>query len=218
MTTSVNSSRLMKGALVGVDAMNPLASVVVFQYNPDTMTRRLEARSTGGSDTSDRSEAFRLTGPPKETITLNIEVDATDQLEQANPIALVSGISPTLAALEMLLYPKSLAVITNAGLAQAGNIEIIPPEAPLTLFVWGATRVLPVRVSSFSITEEAYDPMLNPIRAKVDLTLTVLSYMDLKLTNPGHSLFLAHQIAKEVMATTNVATSAQQLTTSVNLV
>ena len=80
MTTSVNSSRLMKGALVGVDAMNPLASVVVFQYNPDTMTRRLEARSTGGGDTSDRSEAFRLTGPPKETITLNIEVDATDQL------------------------------------------------------------------------------------------------------------------------------------------
>ena len=218
MTSFPGSPRLVKGALVGVDAMNPLASVVVFQYNPDTMTRRLEARSTGGSDTSDRSEAFRLTGPPKETITLNIEVDATDQLEQANPIALVSGISPTLAALEMLLYPKSLAVITNAGLAQAGNIEIIPPEAPLTLFVWGATRVLPVRVSSFSITEEAYDPMLNPIRAKVDLTLTVLSYMDLKLTNPGHSLFLAHQIAKEVMATTNVATSAQQLTTSVNLV
>lgn len=218
MTSFPNSPRLMKGAIVGVDAMNPLASVVVFQYNPDTMTRSLEARSMGGGETGDRSEAFRLTGPPKETITLNIEVDATDQLEQANPIALVSGISPTLSALEMLLYPKSLAVITNAGLAQAGNIEIIPPEAPLTLFVWGATRVLPVRVTRFSITEEAYDPMLNPIRAKVDLTLLVLSYVDLKLTNPGYSLFLAHQIAKEVMATTNVATSAQQLTTSVNLV
>ncbi|MDF0668200.1 MAG: hypothetical protein P0119_19315 [Nitrospira sp.] len=217
MSSFPGSPRLMKGAIVGVDAVNPLASVVVFQYNPDTMTRRLEARSTGGGETSDRAEAFRLTGPPKETITLNIEVDATDQLEQANPIALVSGISPPLAALEMLLYPKSATVISNSILAQAGNIEIIPPEAPLTLFVWGATRVLPVRVTGFSITEEAYDPLLNPIRAKVDLTLTVLSYVDLKISNPGYSLFLAHQIAKEVMATTNVANSAQNLTASIKL-
>lgn len=217
MTSFPGSPRLVKGAIVGVDAMNPLASVVVFQYNPDTMTRRLEARSTGGGDTSDRSEAFRLTGPPKETISLNIEVDATDQLEQANPLALITGISPTLSALEMLLYPKSVTVIANSTLAQAGNIEIIPPEAPLTLFVWGATRVLPVRVTGFSITEEAYDPMLNPIRAKVDLTLTVLSYMDLKLTNPGYSLFMVHQIAKEVMATSNVAVSTQNLATSIKL-
>lgn len=217
MSSFPGSPRLVKGAIVGVDAMNPLASVVVFQYNPDTMTRRLEARSTGGGDTSDRSEAFRLTGPPKETITLNIEVDATDQLEQANPLTLISGISPTLSALEMLLYPKSVTVIANSTLAQAGNIEIIPPEAPLTLFVWGATRVLPVRVTGFSITEEAYDPMLNPIRAKVDLTLTVLSYADLKLTNPGYSLFMVHQIAKEVMATSNVAVSTQNLATSIKL-
>jgi len=217
MSSFPGSPRLVKGAIVGVDAMNPLASVVVFQYNPDTMTRRLEARSTGGGDTSDRSEAFRLTGPPKETITLNIEVDATDQLEQANPLTLISGISPTLSALEMLLYPKSVTVIANSTLAQAGNIEIIPPEAPLTLFVWGATRVLPVRVTDFSITEEAYDPMLNPIRAKVDLTLTVLSYADLKLTNPGYSLFMVHQIVKEVMATSNVAVSTQNLATSIKL-
>jgi hypothetical protein len=218
MTTFPNSPRLIKGALVGVDIFNPLASVVVFQYNPDTMTRRLEARATGGGETSDRSEAFRLTGPPKETITLNIEVDATDQLEQANPITIISGISPTLAALEMLLYPKSASVIANTVLAQAGNIEIIPPEGPLTLFVWGPTRVLPVRVTGFSITEEAYDPLLNPIRAKVDLTLNVLSYMDLKLTNPGHMLFMAHQIAKEVMATTNVVNSATNFTASVKLI
>lgn len=217
MSSFPGSPRLIKGAIIGLDPTNPLASVVVFQYNPDTMTRRLEARSTGGGDTSDRSEAFRLTGPPKETITLNIEVDATDQLEQANPIAVASGVSPTLAALELLLYPKSLTVIANAALAQAGNIEIIPPEAPLTLFVWGPARVLPVRVTGFSITEEAYDPLLNPIRAKVDLTLNVLNYMDLKITNPGYTLFMAHQIAKEVMATTNVVNSALNLTASVKL-
>jgi len=217
MTSFPGSPRLLKGAIVGLDPTNPLASVVVFQYNPDTMTRRLEARSTGGGDTSDRSEAFRLTGPPKETITLNIEVDAADQLEQANPLAIASGVYPTLAALEMLLYPKSLTVIANAALAQVGNIEIIPPEAPLTLFVWGPARVLPVRITGFSITEEAYDPLLNPIRAKVDLTLNVLSYVDLKITNPGYTLFLAYQIAKEVMATTNVVNSALNLTASVKL-
>ena len=218
MTTFPGSPRLVKGAIIGLDPTNPLASVVVFQYNPDTMTRRLEARSTGGGETSDRSEAFRLTGPPKETITLNIEVDAADQLEQANPLAIASGVYPTLAALEMLLYAKSLTVIANAALAQVGNIEIIPQEAPLTLFVWGPARVLPVRITGFSITEEAYDPSLNPIRAKVDLTLNVLSYVDLKITNPGYTLFLAYQIAKEVMATTNVVNSALNLTASVKLI
>lgn len=217
MTSFPGSPRLIKGAIVGLDPLNPLASVVLFQYNPDTMTRRLEARSTGGGDNSDRSEAFRLTGPPRETITLSIEVDAVDQLEKVNPIAVVSGIYPTLAALEMLLYPKSPAVIANAALAQVGNIEIIPPEAPLTLFVWGPARVLPVRISSLSIAEEAYDTLLNPIRAKIDLSLNVLSYADLKLTNPGYTLFLAHQITKEVLATTNVVNSALNLSASVKL-
>jgi hypothetical protein len=211
------SPRLIKGAIIGLDPMNPIASVVVFQYNPDTMTRRLEARSSGGGDTGDRAEAFRLTGPPRETITLSVEVDATDHLETGNPLAMTTGVSPTLAALEMLLYPKSLGVIANIALAQVGNIEIIPPEAPLTLFVWGPTRVLPVRVTSFSITEEAYDTLLNPTRAKVDLSLHVLSYVDLKLTNPGHTLFMAHQIAKEVMASTNAVNSALNVGASFKL-
>ena len=218
MTTFPGSPRLIKGAIIGLDPVNPLASVIVFQYNPDTMTRRLDARSTGGGDNSDRSEAFRLTGPPRETITLNgIEIDATDQLEQGNPIAITTGIYPTLAALEMLLYPKSATVLANIALAQAGNLEIIPPEAPLTLFVWGPARVLPVRLTGFSITEEAYDTLLNPIRAKVDLTLQVLSYVDLKLGNPGHTLFIAHQISKEILATTNVVNSAFNLSASVKL-
>lgn len=209
MTTFPGSPRLLKGALVGLDPFNPLASVIVFQYNPDTMTRRLEARATGGE--GERGEAFRLTGPPKETITLSIEIDAADQLEQGNPLAVTMGIHPTLAALEMMLYPKSAVVIANTLLSLIGTIEVIPAEAPMTLFVWGAQRVLPVRLTSFSITEEAYDPLLNPIRAKVELSLTVLSYNDLPLLNPGYTLFLAHQIAKEAMATTNVINSVQNV-------
>lgn len=205
MTTPI-APRLLKGALVGLDPLNPLASVVVFQYNPDTLTRRLEARAVGQE--GDRGEAFRLTGPPKETITLSIEIDATDHLEQANPLALTTGIHPTLAALEMMLYPKSALVIANTVLSLIGTVEVIPTEAPMTLFVWGPARVLPVRLTSFSITEEAYDQLLNPLRAKVELSLSVLSYHDLKLTSPGHALFLAHHIAKEVLATTNVVNSA----------
>ena len=217
MTTFPGSPRLLKGAIVGLDPLNPLASVVVFQYNPDTLTRSVEARSTGGTDGGDRSEAFRLSGPPRETITLNVEIDVSDQLEQANPIAAFTGLYSTLSALEMLLYPKSEKVIADVALAQFGNIEIIPPEAPLTLFVWGGQRVLPVRVTRLGITEEAYDTLLNPIRAKVDLSLYVLSYADLKLTHPGYNLFLAHQIAKEVLATSNLFNSVQQTGASLKL-
>lgn len=209
MSPSPIGPRILKGALVGVDPLNPLASVVVFQYNPDTMTRRLEPRAA--SSEGDRGEAFRLTGPPKETITLGIEIDAADQLEQANPLATTLGIHPTLAALEMFLYPKSATVIANTVLSLIGTIEVIPVEAPMTLFVWGPQRVLPVRLTSFSITEEAHDPLLNPIRAKVDLSLTVLSYYDLPLASSGEALFLVHHIAKEVMATTNLFSNVQSI-------
>jgi hypothetical protein len=217
MSTFSNSPRLLKGAIIGMDPLKPLSSVIVFQYNPDTLTRRIEARSTGGGDNHDRSEAFRLTGPPKETITAAIEIDATDQLETANPLAVATGVHSTLAALELLLYPSSALTIANTLLAQLGNIEIVPPEAPLTLFFWGPARVLPARITSMSITEEAFDQLLNPIRAKVDLSLQVLSYYDLKLTNPGYHLFMAHQIAKETLGVANLATNALNLAAGVKL-
>lgn len=199
MTSFPNSPRLQKGAIIGLDPFNPLASVVIFQYNPDTMTRTLTPQTTGGN--ADKGEALRLKGPPQETIKLDVEIDATDQLEHADGIATSLGIHPTLASLEMLLYPKSALVIANEVLLNIGVIEIIPPEAPMTLFVWGIKRILPVRLTALSITEEAFDPNLNPIRAKVSLGLRVLNYQDLGLLSPGGTLFMAHQIIKEVMAT-----------------
>ena len=215
MSSFPGSPRLIKGALIGVDIFNPLASVVVFQYNPDTMTRKLDARGAGGD--GEKGEAFRLSGPPKETITLSVEVDATDQLEENGTLAVVSGVTPMLAALEMMLYPKSALVIANAILSAVGTVEIIPAEGPMILFVWGPTRVLPVRLTSLSITEEAYDTLLNPTRAKVDLSLTVLSYNDLKLTSPGQALFMVHQITKEALATTNVFNSIQNVGVALRL-
>lgn len=199
--TFPGSPRLLKGAIVGLDPLNPLASVVVFQYNPDTLTRTINARAAGGGGDASQSEALRLKGPPEETIRLDVEVDAADQLERADPIAGSFGVAPALASLELLLYPKSAVVLTNEVLARLGLIEVIPPEAPLTLFVWGLKRVLPVRLTELTITEEAFDPSLNPIRAKVGLSLRVLSYDDTGLLSVGGGLFMAHQIIKEVMAT-----------------
>ena len=200
MTTFPGSPRLQKGAIVGIDPFNPLASVIVFQYNPKGMTRTINARTMGGGEGA-KAEALRLTGAPKETIKLvKVEVDATDQLERGEATAASMGICPQLSALEMLLYPKSLVVIANAVLANLGTIEIAPPEAPMTLFIWGMKRVVPVRLTSFSIEETEYDTNLNPIRAEVNLNLQVLSYSDLPTTHPGSFLFMAHQVVKEAMA------------------
>ncbi len=211
MTTFPGSPRLTKGAIIGLDPWNPLASIVIFQYNPKTMTRSLTAAAPTSQGA--RSEALRLSGAPKESISnLKIEIDAADQLEVGDAITQELGIYPQLSALEMLLYPKSAQVITNAVLLAGGISEVIPPVAPFTLFIWGIKRVLPVRLTSFSIAEEEYDPSLNPIRASVTLGLDVLSYNDFSLTHPGFYVFMAHQITKEVMATigsvANVAGSA----------
>jgi hypothetical protein len=201
MSTFPGSPQVMKGAIIGLDPFNPLASVIVFQYNPDTLTRTLTAQTTGGTPNS--GEALRLKGPPVETLTVNLEIDAADQLENGQANATSMGLYPTLASLEMLLYPKSALVIANEVLARVGIIEVIAPEAPLTLFIWGIKRIVPVRVTTFSITEEAFDTSLNPIRAKVALGLRVLNYQDLGLLSVGGALFMAHQIVKEVMATIN---------------
>jgi hypothetical protein len=195
-----NAPRLHKGALVGLDPFNPAASIILFQYNPETLTRTIKP-SAVAEQTEDQAEVLRLTGPPVEDVTLDVEIDATDQLEDGDPNALALGIHPTLAALEMLLYPKALNIIANEVLSRVGIIEVIPPQAPLTLFVWGAKRVLPVRLTDLSITEDFFDPTLNPLHAKVHLGMRVLNYRDLGLTTPGGALFMAHQLVKEAMAT-----------------
>ena len=217
MTTFPGSPKVMKGAIVGVDPFNPLASVIVFQYNPDTLKRNLTARTPNPGGNVDKGEVMRLAGPPEETIQLDIEIDAADQLEHAEATATTMGVYPALASLEMLLYPKTLAVIANEVLLQLGVIEVVPPEAPLTLFVWGPKRVLPVRLTSFSITEQAFDTGLNPIRASVSLSLTVLNYQALGLVSVGGAVFMAHQVAKEAMATINgVGNIASSVSFSVN--
>jgi hypothetical protein len=199
MTTFSGSPRLQRGYLLSFDQARQRKVTIVFQYNPETVTRRLDVRATGQE--GDRAEAIRLTGTPRETISFSVEIDAADQLEAGDSTTLKYGIYPVLSALELLLYPSIEHVKKNLELAQAGNIEIIPPEAPLTILVWGTHRTVPVGISGFSITEEAYDTMLNPIRAKIDLSLNVLSYSDLKPSNFGFHYFMAHHEDKEFIAT-----------------
>lgn len=199
MTSFPRSPRVVKGAIIAMDMFNPLASVVVFQYNPATLSRTLTGQMT--DEDGARSEVLRLKGPPLEDISVTIVIDATDQLEKGGATAVSMGIYPQLSALEMILYPKTAKVIADAALISAGTVEIIPPQAPLTLFIWGFKRVLPVRLTSFTIEEEAYDVNLNPIRARVSVQMRVLTYDDLPMKNPGYGIFLAHQVIKETMAT-----------------
>lgn len=205
MTTFPNSPRILKGALAAFDLPNPTPTVIVFQYNPATLTRTLQAQMSGGE--GGRAAALSFKGAPVETINLDIEIDAADQLERASETTVRKGIHPQLAALELLLYPRSSLIQDNLAKLQAGIIEIVPPPAPFTLFIYGPQRILPVQISDFRVTEEAHDVNLNPIQAKVTLGLRVLSYNDFLADHPGHALFLSHQIAKEVMARAGITNS-----------
>jgi hypothetical protein len=202
MSSFPNSPRLLKGGLVLIDPTGgAVQRIIVLQYNPDSLSRTLQVKGVGGEN-GDRSEALRLSGPPIETIKLEAEIDATDQLEfpDQNPLAPKYGIQPQLAALETVVYPTSSQLQANHALAQAGTLEIVPMEAPLALFVWSKHRIVPVRITEFSVTEEAFDPALNPIRARVSLGLRVLSVDDVGSSHKAGSLYLAYQQQKETLA------------------
>ena len=202
MTTFPLSPRLIKGGIVLIDPGSAaVLRMIALQYNPDTLTRTLQVQATEGGQ-QDRSEAMRLKGPPTETLKVDAEIDATDQLEfpDQNPNSVSAGIHPQLAALEMIVYPSSSHLQSNNTLAQSGTLEIVPMEAPLTLFIWSKNRVVPMRITDFSITEEAFDTHLNPIRAKVSLGMRVLSINDLGFQHKGGSLYMLYQQNKERFA------------------
>lgn len=202
MTTFPNSPRIIKGGIVLIDPESAkVQRVIALQYNPDTLTRTLQSQTVG--DGSDQSEALRLKGPAIETLKLEAEIDAADQLEfpDQHRTFVESGVGPQLAVLEALVSPASADLLANQALAAAGTLEIAPMEAALTLFVWGTQRIVPVRVTDFSITEEAFDPALNPIRAKVSLGLRVLSIDDLGFDHKGGGLFMAYLQSREQLAT-----------------
>src|SRR6516225_8566596 len=206
------SPRLVKGGIVTMDPdTSAVQGVIALQYNPDSLSRTLQVQAVQGGQDGVRVDALRLRGPAIETIKLDAELDATDQLEfpDQNPNATRFGLQPQLAQLEMLVNPTVETLQADNAMANAGTLEIIPLEQPLTLFVWSKSRVVPVRLTDFSITEEAFDPNLNPIRAKVSLGLRVLNVDDLGFSHPGGRMFMSYLTNKQQLATkaTSVALS-----------
>jgi hypothetical protein len=202
MSAFPGSPRLIKGGIVLIDdTTGTVQRIITLQYNPDTITRTLQVQGVG-QESGDRLEALRLKAPAQETIKLDAEIDATDQLEfpDQNPLTRQLGIYPQLAALETIIYPQSSLLVSNNSLASQGTLEILPMEAPLTLFVWSKQRIIPVRLTEFTITEEAFDPALNPIRAKVSLGMRVLSVFDIGFDTKGGNLYLLYQKQKEALS------------------
>lgn len=198
-----NSPRVLKGGLIAYRLPDLTPTVIVFQYNPDEVSRSLQMQAAAAG--SGRGEAQRVNGPPQETLTFSVEIDAADQLERPgeNAATVANGLHPIIASIERLVYPSYPLVIANEALALAGSAFILNETAPLTLLVWGPRRVLPVQVQSLSIKEEAFDQKLNPIRAKADLSLRVLTYRDLDMTNPGYWVYLAAFTQKETISALN---------------
>jgi hypothetical protein len=202
VTTFPGSPRLIKGGLVLLDPVTgAVRRIIPLQYNPDSLSRTLQVQGVQG-DGGDRSEALRLKGPPIETLKVEAEIDATDDLEfpGLHPETAQDGLHAQLATLETIIYPSSAELLANYALAQVGTLEIAPMESALTLFIWSRKRILPVRITEFSITEEAFDAGLNPIRAKVSLGMRVLSVDDLGFSHKGGSLFMIYLQHKERLA------------------
>ena len=193
------SPLLVKGAILVLEPnTGVLLYTINFEYNPESIKRSLKPQSVG--DLPDRTEVLRLKGPPIETIQCDVEIDATDLLAAQDPTTMSVGIAPQLSTLELLVYPASALLIANEVLSLVGTIEILPMSSNLTLFAWGTNRVTPVRLTGIEISEEAFDPRLNPIRAKVSLSMRVLNVNDVGFLTPAGALYMAYQISKESMA------------------
>lgn len=207
MTSFENSPRLIKGGIVLVNpqTMQPVQNhpvpggVIALQYNPESISRSFQASSVGG-ESQDRSSALRLSGPPIETISMEAEIDAADQLNKNNTLAAEHGIHPQIAALESILYPTTRQIENTRRLADSGTLEILPPQSPLTLFVFGKSRIVPVRIQELTVNEEAFDVALNPIRATVSLSMRVLNMNDLGFDHRGSDLFTRYQRDRESLA------------------
>jgi hypothetical protein len=199
--------QLLKGAFAVYEdqTAGSQPTLILFQYNPGQIRRTLSRRtvpSEPGNAGGSREDVLRVPGPPVETITLSVVLDAADQLEHPDSHTEVRdhGLHPALATLEMMLYPPTFRLEEIEGQLGQGEVQISPQDLPLVLLVWGESRVAPVMLTSFSVTEEAFDPQLNPIRVKLELGLRVLTYVEFTDSSLGRDTFVSYQRKKENLA------------------
>lgn len=181
------SPKFEKGALVqlvkGLTGVVP--NVIPFQYNPEKLSHTLTPWNPFEVDQTQRGAQAPTVQPfdPKESFNLTLEIDATNDLEDSNPVATKVGVADRLAALKKLTLPTegligdlvSSAVSTARALAGKRSNDAVRPTVPVVLFVWGKGRILPVRVTSFAVEETLFSPTLHPIQATVTLGLEVLT-------------------------------------------
>lgn len=210
MPSSPLRPNLQKGALAVYPTHTPgsqPSTVIVFQFNPEAMKRTLAHRAApaptgGGSTGAAKEDVLRVAGPPLETINITVDMHASDQLEDPDANASVAehGLHPALATLELLMYPPTLVATGIEQQAASGQVQVSPADLPLVLLIWGKSRVVPVKLTSFAISEDAFDTRLNPISAKVELGMQVLTYMEFSDSSIGRDAFIAYQKAKESLA------------------
>ena len=233
---------VLKGALVEfMDTfLVPLPNVVVFQFNPETMTHgwtQPEAAGGAGTAPEGKSNPLAVRGKPGETFSFSLAVDAADMIADGGPVssglAALSGVYSRLAALEMLQYP--VAAPTGGGLLGSVSASIGPggvsvgasasgsakrpvpqSQVPTVLFVWGPGRIVPVRVTALSVTEKLYDSLLNPTHADATITLRVLTPDELEyVTGPlkdiAKTAYSYSQKLREALAIANLGNAAESI-------
>jgi hypothetical protein len=234
--------KLLKGALIQFSAplLIPIPNLIIFQYNPETLSRYLTPWTPPAKDDKgnvDEKTRNQLSQPydPQESFTLNLEVDATDALEEpsSHPIAVISGVADRLSAMEMLLYPPggstlggllnvSVSVSLNGGpsiggAASAEKIAVKRSDVPIVLFFWGPGRIVPVRITSFNIEEQQFSPLLYPIRAKVSLGVNVLDTIafdkqeQTAIVKIAKACYTFTRAQKEALALANLANSIESI-------
>jgi len=248
------SPKLLKGALIQFSApmLIPIPNIIIFQYNPETMTRQLtpwlpaqkeltynddgtiKESKLSGAQLNQLSQPF----DPQETFSLALELDAADALEEpgSHPIAVIAGVADRVSAMELLCYPPGpgalgglLNVSVNVSIGAGGisasvgaAADVVPRrDVPIVLFFWGPGRIVPVRITSFSVDEQQYSPLLYPVRAKVTIGLKVLDETHLlniagdtsqtAIVEIAKACYKFTQAQKEALAMANLANSVESI-------
>jgi hypothetical protein len=234
------SGKFIKGALVEFmpTFLLPLPNVIVFQYNPETMSHSWTQAETSSGKEQGASNPLAVSGLPGESFSFNIMMDAKDTIADGSGvsagIAEKTGVYSRLAALEMLLYPTdafgggllgsvSVSVSVGSGGLSVGvsakakvKSQIPQSQVPTVLFVWGPGRIVPVRVTNLTITEKLYDEFLNPIQAEAQIGLRVLTEGELKsVTDPLGGLakvsYKYTQALRQALAVANLANATESI-------
>ncbi|HEX3151321.1 MAG TPA: hypothetical protein VHR66_24800 [Gemmataceae bacterium] len=203
----------LKGAFINLGAglLGALPNIIVFQFNPVKVARTpTMVQPPKLNDGAGKRDAGKQFAQPSETMNFTLRIDATDQLAKGNPLAISSGILPTLSALEMLMIPKSPLSLDLISLGGGPKTHKHPPESlDTTLFFWGPFRLFPVTITSLSITETEYSPLLVPIRAEVAVNLQVLTPNQLGDKSLAIGAYKYSLGVKQVMAALNLANAVE---------